>query len=465
MGDFNSIEFFRSRTAYKLQGLIDRLAESNSEFPTSSASEVSNGLLELSQVLIEYVDKADDIAYLEYLSSSAHVLSNTLAFFDNAHSAQTPRSLALMLEDINSKILSDATVILWPQAEFNYSIRNYLPIIQMIGETFLNEEQKKTLLGRKKSAIQFISFPRILRDNILLHSILGHELGHPIADVILDEEEKTDAFNSRLQLINGDLEKIIAADQEIPIVALQRTQEALSLIRKFRRRALEEILSDVASVCLFGPSALFAMYEIFGTGNLDAPPSMPQAYPPNRLRIRVMRDTLNQLGMLEAIKEIARGLSSTVALAINGAISEIDSIADKISDQVAIERNGRLAQISYQWVVDGLPDLISKMKESLNSSSYQVASLKQDVADLIARIELGIPPNERGVFPNIQQIDWRSAIVAGWLVKLGSFSSSASEGGNAAADIVERMERLTLKAVEYVILKDQYMTESNKGFA
>lgn len=466
MSSFSAADFFRARTVSELDGLIKRLSESDADFPTASVTDVASGIARLSGYLIDILKSSASTSQLEYISGAVRYLSGTLSFFDNAHSAQTPRSLALMLEDINSRIFPQATVVLWPQAEFNYTIRNLLPAIQHFSEAFLTDEQKQGLFKRPADAIQFISFPRILRDNILLHSILGHELGHPVANEILDEEAKALQYGDRLQAISKVLEAKYSANGELPLIVLKNTQDAVKYVCRLRRRALEELLSDVTSVYLFGPSAMFAMYELFGASQLDAIPTPPDFYPPTRMRLRMMWEVCDGIGMLSVLRTLARNLSAEVAQGITGALDEVSSLAGVKSDQEILSKSHELNAIAYQWASDALPLLADLVKSKLGTSIYAVDAVGNDVPDLMIRIDLGIPPNERGVFPDVAPVDWRSAILAGWLVKLGAFPAGGLAGNHEeTATRISRMERLTLKAVEYVILQSQYSDAKVGGFA
>ena len=98
-----------------------------------------------------------------------------------------PWSLVEPLQKIASSITPNAKIVLCQQWDYNYSIytRNlfdqYHELI-LILEEFLSEDTFLNLETKLKTPLYLVNFPYLEKNNILLFSLLGHEIGHLVAD-------------------------------------------------------------------------------------------------------------------------------------------------------------------------------------------------------------------------------------------------------------------------------------------
>ena len=183
-----ALEYLKIRVHALRQGLVSRLKEYVSDFPTGTPILVIDLLQQILKKIEPRIDSATDERILSLIGRTIRTYGGYLEHFDNAHTEQTPRALAQLLEDLCKTLQFGEKLVVWPQAAYNYSIQNILPDIKCPLVHLLSPEEQKDLF-KEFTAINLVSFPRIERDNILLHAIFGHELGHPIADSFLDIEK------------------------------------------------------------------------------------------------------------------------------------------------------------------------------------------------------------------------------------------------------------------------------------
>jgi hypothetical protein len=173
------------------------------------------------------------------------------------------------------------------QSAYNYEIFNIIDYYrEMLGQ--LLGQRFAEIIG-PNTQLFIVAVPSVEHSNVLLHSILCHEVGHRIADKYLkleDQEELVKQINSSIG------EDLTWWDPDIenkgPLWKFQARQRIFKLIHQARTCALQELISDALSYHLCGISALFALDEFSSSSDvLDSLPDQASGfYPPWRYRIR-----------------------------------------------------------------------------------------------------------------------------------------------------------------------------------
>lgn len=372
-------------------------------------------------------------------------LGKTLEYFDNAGTDQTPRGLVCLLRSLYERLGRNSALLAWPQADYNFTIRNYVETLKRLFANMGPNAKMDGILAKYKGPADFVSFPRIERDNVLMHAIFGHELGHPIAtDFLTQESAKPEYATKELEIRNEVSAALGAAN------SLAELHTAMQTVFALRFRALEELISDTVGIYLFGPSALFAGYEI-NLWALDVVPSAGNdCYPPGRMRIRVCLEAARSLKHLAVLANHSDSPSFRAAASLT---DQLAALAAEDSDKKAIETNA-LAKIAYKWVDASLSDAQAFAKQAVGSAVYEDAIFEAEVPDLVGRLKNGLPPNELGNSLNPRRVDERSAILAAWLAVLEESQSPTATTGST--DDVARLNEKTLRALEYIVLEREY---------
>ncbi len=459
---FTPLEHWRRRTRQYVSGLLQRIDElSVSDYPAQTPAQVIAFLQDFLGVINAEIGKAASQDKLRLLSQITHQLGTFIQWLDNAHTGQTPRGLVQLLKNMMDGLAPGSRVIASPGAEYNYSILDLGQLLTGLVQKFVPLSKQPGFADHLTQPIKLILFPRIERDNVLTHAIFGHELGHPIATEFLNAEISDPAYSAAQTAIQQQIGGYVAgmpdASSLTPAQTLDRVTRLFKVVLELRKRALEELISDTVGILLYGPSAFFAMFEVLWVGNWDSPPQHDGWYPPSRMRIRLGLQLLDDLGWPQAIHQMqADPLAGAYATAAVSFLTEGRSLAGVTTDEQAIDAEPVL-KIAYDWMRGSLAAAMTFSKGRVDAVAYKAATIA-DLPGLLERLQIGVPPNELGDPLEPRAVDCRSALLAAWFYKLRGLSPSSSEPLSARE--TERLNQNTLRAVEYIILQDDYLKET-----
>lgn len=238
-----------------------------------------------------------------------------------------------------------------------------------------------------------------------------------------------------------------------PIFQLPIRQQVFNLILQARRRALEELISDLVGYFLFGAGAVFALADVATTDIWDSLPS-PQNdfYPPWRFRLReILRlaladDLPAALVALDGDDPIAAIRAASVKR-----VQDLQQIASATADLQAIDADEQLKR-SYQDVTEVLKDSVVFIAKQLDSVRYPRSNLSTSIPPLLSRLALGIPPDDFDASAG----DFRLAMTAGWLYRLARLPIPHNAARSWESDDDDTLNRLVLKGVESIQLNSEF---------
>lgn len=181
--------------------LSNRLSELYiSDYPTESPQILIDLLQKLIKQISKKIDELNSKDEIVLICNLITEFSNFFEVLDNANSEQTPNSIAYLIEELFYNLYPGAIFLLWPSNEYNYSIENIIPSLKdTVKNLFVNPQELNDIFEESNKQLSLISFPRIERDNLLNHVILGHELGHPFADNFIYNDELGDKYKKGLE--------------------------------------------------------------------------------------------------------------------------------------------------------------------------------------------------------------------------------------------------------------------------
>ncbi len=171
------------------------------------------------------------------------------------------------------------------------------------------EEESPTASNQK---ILTIVFPRTLKHFVLLHPILGHEIGHALLNMMKHSEKFQNIVDEHLLPKSNHFhsEESIAAWLYSPnapdAIQLQLARldsefdPSITEETFFKRFAsisnwLEEILCDIIGVLIFGPSFIGAHTHLLPIADITGL-TLSRQHPPTALRIHIMLQVADVLG-------------------------------------------------------------------------------------------------------------------------------------------------------------------------
>jgi hypothetical protein len=424
----------------RIIGLFDFIEEMDDDDYFNNASNIA---IENYKIFVKYfIDHFSDIDTLNYerlyLLINEYVIPN-IRYVQRAKTRNIPWSLVSNLDEMLKKEFGNEYLLLFrPQWQFNFSVFTDdlvfdLKIILLIFFP-ANETEIKKIFSDKK--IHIFSFPFLEKTNVLLNSIIGHEIGH-----FYHKRWEKNKYPKRRDEYNRELKEYYEGiTQDDFFTAYDNTEEGLKILSGMYR----EIISDIYGYFLFGPSIIFSLYEvsIFET-NMTLPTENNNYYPMTKYRIRILMKYLLErdksiTGLLSADKESSHYFKKHIER-INQYLHEEDDLR-LFSTKRGIER--KLFESSLNLIIDDVKKSISE-----DYLDYD------DINRLFGKLEKGIPINELDGVP----IDITKILFTGWIyfIKI----NEKYEGDEYILNY-QILMRLLLKSLHSSYVHKKYLNES-----
>jgi hypothetical protein len=444
---------YPSRTPLRLAQTIDRLSESLGK--------------ELVKSYLAGPASPDD--FRDEISLAMRLLeelTSHLRFVSRAATRLTPWSLIRPVERIGERLHASSRFIIRPQWQYNYSLLELVSVYKNAFSKVIPAADLESALNPEREPVidrlYVMGFAYLERSNVLLHALLGHELGHPIEKEYFNNESPKDYLSDLVAAVLKEL-KMPTDIQSWSLAQGAEFKRMLDRVREFRKRAIAELVCDLVSVTLFGPAAVFAMEEYSLSRDLDSTErgSSSRHYPPLRYRLRVMRGQISDDWLNRFLKE--GEFNPNICKVLTQKFQELDGIVAKQDDIKKIESDAEL-RIAYESVNGTLKAISSFVTERLESRAYRMDLLIGHVnTHLLACLENWIPPDvyfDQSGNPFVASIF--AILNVGWIRWLSNYSivqsNSTENKTNKYFSEVDALNRLVLKAIEYVDLRDLWRT-------
>ncbi|HVG10436.1 MAG TPA: dCTP deaminase [Thermoanaerobaculia bacterium] len=448
-------------------------------------SRICDFLAQAAVAIFSQIDWADaasieaDLVSLRTADTLIQRWAAHLRYIQGAKTDRLPWGIVPSFESLAAALVPDKQVLLRPKWNYNYTVtlsdfRNiYKEGLEEFQDVLPSYDIEKDVLGNLKQPFHIIAFPSLERENILLHTLLGHELGHLFADRFLTKDRK-EAFKAS---VIDQVESI--TDQDLRRAGLikpgtlfydevLREQKAYNteLALEYWTRALEELLSDVVGAILFGPAALFSTLEMAIQQEYDIPPS-PETnfYPPWRMRLREVLyivETGEKAFFPTNANLFQSPDASERALRINEKFESVQRLCEQKTDFKKISEP--IARLAYSRVEAGVREGTSFLLQDAGLGKKGRRATQGVVFRymrvLMDRLDHGIPPNALEASVNDRtRVSLVEIINAAWFHRASLPSSVLTEDGVLNEDLVtqrKRANRLTLKAIEFAGLAGDY---------
>ncbi|MHA1344560.1 MAG: hypothetical protein ACTSQG_11275 [Promethearchaeota archaeon] len=268
------------------------------EFIEKANTEIYKRINKNRDVLTELTEEQVEILLYRYskLIPYLHIL---LRFLKGAEIKDTPVSLIKPLKRLIEKFLPDSEVIFRSDPELNYSFIELAEHIRGVFEIYFGY-----LLKDFPKYFIIISFPEVEKENVLLHCIIAHEIGHGLylkykisnklkklvySRLKKKEIEKiTSSFFQKLKIENEDKKKqpiLFPSKLDIQDIITTRTNYIIE-------SWLEELASDGIAICILGPAYYFSfIYFIISCEYIN---DISDSHPSPKSRILFMSNLLKE---------------------------------------------------------------------------------------------------------------------------------------------------------------------------
>jgi hypothetical protein len=377
-----------------------------------------------------------------------HIL---LSFLEGAERKGASFPFALPIERLILEYLQDSSVVFASRPELNYSFEE---ISADINAVFKQAGLEQVCQGFPRYFV-VISFPQVEAENILLHCIFAHEIGHGIylkeslasrvlRSVRLSKAEIT-TFSSQLfraiqNQSTGKHKQLTLYPQEIQI------REAVTdQLNKSAERWGDELTSDGIAVSLFGPAYFFAFVHFATSFQLLDASSL--SHPSSRLRLRLIAKMIRALRFEDCFPaKIKRYYDEWVRVANQPIVG--DPLLGIVSR-------------AFERVLD---DIVRETMRAIKNP-YKQTRYRQEMKVLPAMINAGMMPIEIVSDSKARKMETQSIIAilnAGWAVYLASLKEFARTH-NLAQDfainplkVKRKLQEEISKAVELQEIKTRW---------
>ena len=350
------------------------------------------------------------VSAVDYLTIAARIgeielLANWIALIERSHLGEFSWPFADHVRSIAALFLSESTLSGIPST----------PIIHIVAEgsgyQILNERRIPATTGRQRFAV--IKFPRHFKENVLLHPLFGHELGHTavfttktggaikskVLPALLSGSDVSDATTITNWLHRND------APTEIKSM-LSSLGGAYSFPNEYVERWHTEFLCDLFGLWLFGP-CFVAAHKTLILSSSTTPFNPSETHPPYAARHRMLVRALRLLGWDSP--------------AISPTHTEHRAAEQDFYDFVLADPYPSWASVFSDAALKGglssIETILAPFDLTFKLSSSDFLHVAVD------RISRGIPPifeslNESGS-PNLVKSPFSHILQAGWIYWLG----------------------------------------------
>jgi len=455
MRDYSSLATFRIEKAQdRSKVLLEQIRRLESDVYASPAS----GLLlkfvkDCAVTLTEFLRNEHSLAVSRLLKPEETeirvqratkvipLLHAILGFLAGSQINETPSQLVLALRRYVCDSLPGSDIIVSSKPELNYSITE---IASRLKGLFRGTPMEASC-SQLPSYLFVVTLPAVEREQVLLHGIVSHELGHPLSKQHQIPAKILRNLPPREDLIKQHVQKVSAQSSREPgitalpppLVELLIRSHVTTEVNERVARWLRELCSDAIGVRLFGPAYYFAFAHFFlSFAHLDR---ASRTHPPARLRLRLMGRVLAQKYSFDRPEE----KEMEEFFRVFSAVTSKKVVCRDPYDQIAVDH----------LEDDAVLGLICKEADACLSTlkCYSQEDHRKDIRELAPLLINLIPPGETGPLGKENGVSIVSILNAGWFVylcKFSVFTNNLHKSEREELLATDRLQRILLKALE-----------------
>lgn len=405
-------------------------------FVSKAASEIHNVLEgEKSLANSGILDPAEFEVRLQRTIKIIPVLHRLIGFLEGSDVHRSPGQLIQPLRRYAQSIIPSSDIVVSSKPELNYSIQEIAASLRKL----FSDTPLQSACSLLTDLLFVINIPAVESDQILIHAILSHELGH----VLYDQQQLAEKLLPEIKLRDDLVRSLVKSLSEStkqqldPAAELWFREQATQQVTDRITSWVMELSSDAIGIRLFGPCLFFAATNLMTS--LSHVDHSSRTHPPTRLRLKLMLMMLKQLYKVDQWNDNLREYIKPWEEVAAGAIQ----VKVKF-DQIAIESIN--TDKVLQLVIDASSLAVPE------KSCYTSERFMDDTANLTPFLMKLIPPGELGPLGKEMPVDLVSIINAGWYVHLCRFDDFRKNLHAKAASTrfgtATKLRELVLKALE-----------------
>jgi len=425
-------------------------------YPSKTGNEIINMLAEkldkyedtLSKIMgdIEYEDENIVEHSRQKLISKIHtpLVKQDVKFLNWLSKAQTKRvpwSFVHCVEELFQQIIPDHSMLVYCENQYNYGIC---------------WSESKTLAPYP---YYILSLPGLHRTNVLWHTLVGHEIFHPRCSEFINKHNHNVLTNITTAVTENYEKFATKGDSENLFSESERRDRIDSMTNVTHTawcRAMEELLSDMACVEIFGPAAILAMKAFSACSpKNDRPEPDNNFYPSWQYRFEIVWDNFIEDKLCKLDQVYSKIKNNDIVRCFKEDMLEIKCLVEKKEGEDLVKKHP-LAKIAYQEVQNLISYAVDFVKDNtqdvLKWHDKKTLSL---IPKLVGRLENGIPPNESVAEINEQEGIYNThpaaipaILISGWMYETYWQEKFDADEVDERVMTYKTLSRLILKACE-----------------
>lgn len=454
----------------KIQEYINLLTELERLIPPYGPKRFASALLQIVRTMEDFYQAeiknaldVEDETYIQqisakYLEILQKMHGNPMQFLQRGDEYFVPSEILMTMTSFVDQ-LSDRNIdfSISPQWDYMYGFFGYKDIVKnFLRDIAVDYSLVERLQEEQPELFVFVTYPYVEHRNILLHSIMIHEVSHLVdwlrgitvaleGEITLDQESLEHHLSEEKKLeinLSPSQEEEVQGPTQITLEGiLGKSIETVfrNDCKEVVKSWLKEVIADVLSVHALGPAYVFAANEFF-TLIADMDQYSP-SHPSSRLRMKFLLEELEENDYLSDLEnsDVKEKLIELISL---------------IEPQYIVEPNDRRQKVAYETITKNIV-IIREKARSCVPYSYGAQTFNRHVDNYVKDyLSKGIPQADIWDDSGEKNIDVNiiSILNAGWQLYLTDmdkylrlFDANSIEEKNRA---LNNLYELIIRAME-----------------
>lgn len=388
-----------------------------------------------------------------------------------------------LMEHITSKIDSKKTKFVFvPSYEFDFSITDFVEEMKsLLNDQEFDESVAKSDDSNPLPKIYLLEFPFVYKDNIVINSMIAHEIGHYICYQSLYKSNYTTESNQYSEEISsiltslsqkiwnesnlGQRKRKKAAQRRLGDLTPSEIRKKLTkLVEYLISSNVEEIVSDYVGLKLVGPVYMISLFYLLvgATSEEELYGTHPNFYTRMKILLNHFKETYKEYENQE-LQDIVSSIISFVTEYKRPDLEELGPVPrivfKKFNDVAFMPEGVPTMNEGILKILNEFPEKIANklvddldLKDSIEA--YDPANLESECSALIEILKASVPPAEikTGSPARIPSI-----LNAGILYKNKDDLVVNESGEDRTSDYTLLIDRLVLKGVELSSIQSQFL--------
>lgn len=428
---------------------------------------VDEAILKELDKIVEELDKArnaeqeaafvsETIDKLQRYGQLLGVLHSLLVYSELGSREFIQEGTVVPIENLMKEFGEKTAFIIVPIFDYNYMYWDIMKPLKKSLKNALSTAEIDKIFSNMPEKYAVFGLPLITKNDIVLNSLLAHELGHFLDETKLLTEnvlKKVELDDKKIEALMKRMEKTRLGEKEVALTYFITTETLRAqLIRVAATQISEwitELISDDIAFHLFGPIFLHSISNFLITLiKLDEASS---DHPPSRLRISLLLQEFETMGYQRMAAEITDPSDKKEMESFMELTTQLKQLLVTIKPEKSNEPPEALAfqEIVMDAVEKVVPEIRKEVHQLVAKLEYSAFEFKKDIFALSKTLGYVVPPSEIQVGKPASYV---SILNAGAFFKLLHSSEMndifKAESNLDKLEVRDKINSLILKALE-----------------